>query len=292
MPSHIIGAINMDGYNVTSDLAYLNSITKLSEEYDEFAQGYWKNLSLFNSSGSKDDSQYKNCTTSLPTEYMAHCPNIMRMLNDNFDFSNVKMVRARNLIEGMVIPHRDFVEFDSNVTYFRVFVPIEYNADSFHSDEHAVFQMRPGEVWFLDAAINHAAINFSNKSRMFICLDFVFDKAFKDTDIFHPAANISKGSRHIHIDRPDMPKEKSNEIIAAIGETISKENFKNYLFEYSKYHFKHNISVTACYDWLIQGATAAKNQAVVEKSKALKKYLTEHREIGERFTIERWETEE
>lgn len=116
MSSHIIGALNMDGYNVTSDLAYLNSITKLSEEYDEFALGYWKNLSLFNSSGRKD-----------------------------------------------------------------------------------------------------------------------------------------------------------------------------YLFEYSKYHFKHNISVTACSDWLIQGATVAKNHAVLEKSKALKKYLTEHREMGERFTIESWE---
>jgi hypothetical protein len=289
MSSHIIGAINMNGYNFTSDLAYLNSITKLSEEYDEFAQGYWKNLSLFNSSGRKDDSQYKNCTISSPTEYMAHCPNIMRMLNDNFDLSNVKMVRARNLIEGMVIPHCDFVELNSNVTYFRVFVPIEYNADSFHSDEQGVFQMQPGEVWFLDAAISHSAINFSNKSRMFICLDFVFDKIFKEADIFHSSADISKENRNIHIDRPDMPKEKSNEIIALIARKISKENFKAYLFEYSRYHFKHNVSVTACYDWLIQGATLAKNQEILEKSKALKKYLTEHREMGERFTIESWD---
>jgi hypothetical protein len=29
MSSHIIGAINLNGYNFTSDLAYLNPITKL-----------------------------------------------------------------------------------------------------------------------------------------------------------------------------------------------------------------------------------------------------------------------
>lgn len=134
MASRIVGTVNLTSYDFLQDIEYLNSVEKRPEEYDEFAQGYWKNISLLNSSGCMDDSQYKNCASVHATEHMARCPEIARMLEETFNLAIVKMVRARNLMDGMVIPHRDFVELDPGLSYFRVFIPIEFNSGSFHSD--------------------------------------------------------------------------------------------------------------------------------------------------------------
>lgn len=64
MASRIVGTGDLASYDFRQDIQYLNSVEKQPEEYDEFAQGYWKNLSLLNSSGCMDDSQYKNCAAA------------------------------------------------------------------------------------------------------------------------------------------------------------------------------------------------------------------------------------
>jgi hypothetical protein len=207
MASRIVGTVDLASYDFRQDIQYLNSVEKQPEEYDEFAQGYWKNLSLLNSSGCMDDSQYKNCASARATGHMVCCPEIARMLEETFNLEIVKMVRARNLMDGMVIPHRDFVELDPELSYFRVFLPIEYNEESYHSDVGGVFQMRPGEVWFLDAAVSHAAINFSSDSRMFICLDFVFNGEFNEKAIFRKGALVPGRTRDIHISRPALSED-------------------------------------------------------------------------------------
>lgn len=56
MASEIIGKIKVDDYDLEKDIKYLNSVTKQPEEYDEFGQGYWKNLSLYNASGNASDT--------------------------------------------------------------------------------------------------------------------------------------------------------------------------------------------------------------------------------------------
>lgn len=43
------------------------------------------------------------------TEYGKKLGYIDELIKKNFVFSNLKMVRTRNLIDGMVIPHKDFV---------------------------------------------------------------------------------------------------------------------------------------------------------------------------------------
>lgn len=288
MTSRIIGNINLDSYDFSSDIAYLNSIEKNPEEYDEFAFGYWKNLSLCNGSGRIDDTQYRNCAVAKPTEYMNGCPSIAKMLSDNFDLSLVKMVRARNLISGLVVPHRDFVELDPDVAYFRVFIPIEMNVDAYHSDESGVFQMRPGEVWFLDAAVNHAAVNFSDKSRMFICLDFAFEGAFEENEIFDPSARVEGSSRDIHVVRAELPEEDLSEIIRAIATGLDASTLKHHILEAAKVHFRFNVPVASCYDWLIKAALASPDAGadIAERLRAMKRYLIVARGMNERFAID------
>ncbi|WED43514.1 aspartyl/asparaginyl beta-hydroxylase domain-containing protein [Legionella cardiaca] len=176
MTSKILGKLSFNDELLQNDLNTIAQFPELNEEYDEFGIGYWKNHSLWNECGDFTNTQYRDYITPIKiTELGKKLPYITRMVEENFDLTHLKMVRARNLINGFVIPHKDFVELKQRKThYLRVFIPLENNSDSYHSDEKSVFQMQKGEVWRLDASIVHAAANFGTDSRVHICLDFQF----------------------------------------------------------------------------------------------------------------------
>lgn len=198
------------------------------------------------------------------------------------------MVRARSLIDGMVIPHRDFVELDRSKHYFRVFVPLETNEEAFHSDESGVFQMQIGEVWFLDAAINHAAINFGSKSRMFLCLDYIFTKEFQHTDILLSTAKFEEPRAEYLITRTPLGDKQRDEIIRGASTIINRRTFKDLVFALSKYHFIYDVEVAECYDWIVRAAELDGDQEVIQKATLLRKYLIEKRDMGERYIINDW----
>lgn len=286
MASKILGKINIDG--VEGDIEYLNSVAKQPEEYDEFSQGYWKNLSLWNASGEAGDTQYRNTGQCLPTEHACQCPGIQKLVEQHFKLDHLKMVRARSLVDGVVIPHRDFVELNKKTTYLRVFLALEDNAQAFHSDEHGVFQMQAGEVWFLDAGITHAAVNFGLKSRMFLCLDFMFQGAFEPTGIFADASSSTACRSDFHVDRQVFTKSNEEEIVAATAKILNCFTFKDVVFALSKYHFIYELPVASCYDWIISAAERENNNVVTAKAKSLRRYLIEKREMGERYSINDW----
>jgi hypothetical protein len=285
MPSAIIARIDIDAYNLSLEVNYLNSLQKIPESYDEFGQGYWKNISLYNSTGEPGDTLYQIASACRPTPHLASCPEINRLILDNFRLDNLKMVRARSLIDGMVIPHRDFVELDNLDRYLRLFVPLENNREAFHSDESGVFQMKAGEVWFLDAGINHAAINFSCKSRMFLCLDFVISVDAEQASVLLQTAKTLLPCERSNIRRQALTPKDIEETIHAAAKIISRRTLKDLIFALSKYHFTYDIPILACYDWIIDAALLAGDRDTAEKARSLKRYLVEHRHLNERFTI-------
>ncbi|MBQ0745176.1 MAG: hypothetical protein KBT73_01345 [Marinobacter sp.] len=42
MSSYIIGKLDLRNVDFSEEIEWLNSLPKIHEEYDEFAQGYWK----------------------------------------------------------------------------------------------------------------------------------------------------------------------------------------------------------------------------------------------------------
>ncbi|MEM0551844.1 MULTISPECIES: aspartyl/asparaginyl beta-hydroxylase domain-containing protein [Aeromonas] len=301
MSSYVLGKIDLalygygahgetnTGNNLNKEIDYLNAIPKQREEYDEFGQGFWKNLSLYNASGLIEDTQYRDTDKCLPTSYMDQCPTIKRIIDDIFELHKLKMVRARNLIDGMVMPHRDFVELGNEKRYFRVFLAIERNDDSFHSDEAGVFQMMPGEIWFLDAGIDHAAVNFSVKSRMFLCFDFMLTHDEDERCIFKDNANIDFNVKTKHIKRHKIDDYQKQVIIENTSALLNKNTFKDLTFTLSKLHFTHDIEVREAYDLLIEAAKKSKMTELLKKATSLKRYMVEQRSMGERFSINSWQ---
>lgn len=202
------------------------------------------------------------------------------------------MVRTRNLVDAMVIPHRDFVEFShSTKQRFRVFLALEDNKMAFHSDEEAVFRIRKGEIWFLDAAIGHAAANFSKDSRVFLCLDYVFDSDFDPSDIFKDKKTYNRDLERFIVKRDKLDETFEEELITSLSKVISRINFRDVVFFLSKIHFEKDIPVAKCYDWLDQIAERSGDQAIIQKAKHLREYIIEHRNLGERFSMDNWKEE-
>jgi hypothetical protein len=285
MASRIVGTIDLSDYKIADDLNYLNSVIKVAEEYDEFSQGYWQNLSLMNASGDANDGLYRNNQIPRPTQHMRNCPAISRLLDENFDLADLTMVRTRNLIDGMVIPHKDFVELDKQRRYLRLMIPLEANPNAFSSDEFGVFQMRPGEVWVLDAAIGHAAINFSTRSRIFLCLDYAFVGDARERSLLKQSTRVEVRNRDIYIPRKPMNTNHQGRIVEGLSRIVSLFTLKDLLFAVSKYHFIYDVPVTAGFEWLKEAATMAKDKESYEKINKLTRYLIESRELGERFSL-------
>ncbi|ANB56669.1 L-proline cis-3-hydroxylase 2 [Anoxybacillus sp. B7M1] len=203
------------------------------------------------------------------------------------------MVRTRNLIDGMVIPHKDFVELErSKDQYFRVFIPLEDNEYAFHSDEENVFQMKKGEVWFLDAAIVHADINFSNKSRIFLCLDYAFPGPFSPKDVFINDSVYNPNLDPTIIKREEVSSDFKESLVTSLSKVISKYNFRDIVFLLSKIHFYKNISVSDCYDWLVEITEKSGDSSVYNKAINLRRFLVEERKLGERFSFNFSESEQ
>lgn len=193
MPSRIIGKIDLRNYNLNKDIELLNSVTQQPEEYDEFGQGYWKNLSIYNASGDAADTQYRTTDHCLPTE--------------------------------------------------------------------------------------HALL---------LCLDFMSEDAFIDTDIFVAQAAVDVDCHTAYINRQPLHKTHVTEIISATSKIINRHTFKDIVFALSKYHFIYDIPVSSCYDWIISAARQTNNLEIIDKAVGLRRYLIEQRDIGQRYTINDW----
>ncbi|WP_088104125.1 aspartyl/asparaginyl beta-hydroxylase domain-containing protein [Halalkalibacter urbisdiaboli] len=292
MSSYIIGKIDIDNDKLKKDLQIHDNFPKIAEEYDEFGTGFWQNCSLWNATDNKNDTMYRDYDhAAQQTEYGKKLTYVDELLKNNFKFDNLKMVRTRNLIDGMVIPHKDFVELNKpKQQYFRVFVPLEDNELAFHSDEESVFKMRKGEVWFLDAAIIHAAVNFFNNSRIFLCLDYVFPGDYSPEDIFANKSNYNPELSPFIVSRQDVEADFEESVIKSLSKIISQHTFKDIVFMLSKLHFYKNLPITTCYDMLVSIAEASQDEAVYEKAIALRKYLIEKRDLRERFSLAQWPT--
>ncbi|QYY43560.1 aspartyl/asparaginyl beta-hydroxylase domain-containing protein [Aneurinibacillus thermoaerophilus] len=290
MPSYIFGKIELDDTQLQKDLEIVKGFPRISEEYDEFGTGVWINNSLWNASQDATDTMYRDFDyPAKQTEYGRQLPYISKLVTENFNLEYLKMVRTRNLIDGMVIPHKDFVELNKPKNqYFRVFVPLEDNQHAFHSDEDNVFQMKKGEIWFLDAAIDHAAVNFSTESRIFLCLDFAFPGDFHPSEIFTNKALYNELIKPTIAKREQLKPEAVEHMIQSLSQIIDKYNFKDVLFMLSKIHFYKDVPVSAAYDWLEEITRRSGKEELLDKTQKLRKYMIEKRDLGERFSINDW----
>ncbi|KZB85460.1 L-proline cis-3-hydroxylase [Amycolatopsis regifaucium] len=284
MRSHIVGKVDLDKVRLQQDLEALAAIPRVEEEYDEFSSGYWKNLSLWNSSGEADDTMYRDIQgAAKPTAHAAKAPYLDELIRTVFDPQIVKMARARNLVDAMVIPHRDFIELNKdNDQYFRTFMVLEDNESAFHSDDDTVIHMRPGEIWYLDAAAPHSAVNFSSNSRQSLCVDFAFDGPFTEDQIFSEKSFYQPALKPDIVARKPFTDEHRNKLVR-LGEVIDKDNFKDILFLMSRVHYRYDVPAAETYTWFVEACHLADDATLVARAEGVRDYMIGQRALGERL---------
>ncbi|WP_254621749.1 aspartyl/asparaginyl beta-hydroxylase domain-containing protein [Staphylococcus ureilyticus] len=238
------------------------------------------------------DTQYRDYNHEIKqTSYGKQLPYISNFIQENFNIKNLKMVRTRNLVDALIMPHRDFVDLNKEMEkYFRVFIPLETNELAFHSDEDNVFCMKKGGIWFLDAGIIHAAANFSNKNRLFLCLDFVFDEPYTPKDIFTNKNLYDENINPYIVEREEVDSNYGEEIIRNLSNVIHHYTFKEIVFLLSKLHFYKKIPIDICYRWLLEISKRTNDKEMIKKAKQVNEYLIEKRELGEHFSFSDWST--
>ncbi|MFF0835235.1 MULTISPECIES: aspartyl/asparaginyl beta-hydroxylase domain-containing protein [unclassified Streptomyces] len=290
MRSHILGRIELDQERLRKDLDYLAAVPTVEEEYDEFSNGFWKNIPLYNASGGSEDLLYRDLDGAAvrPTRHAEQVPYLDEIITTVYDQQRVQMARTRNLKNAVVIPHRDFVELDRELDlYFRTFMVLEDSPLAFHSDNDTVIHMRPGEIWFLDAAAVHSAVNFSDISRQALCVDLAFNGSFDEKEVFADASVYAPGATPELPDRKPFTAERA-ERIRSLADVIERENFRDILFLLAKVHFTYDVHPSETYEWLIAISKKAGDGKMVEKAERIRDFAIGARDLGERFSLTTW----
>lgn len=290
MRSHILGRIELDQERLAEDLEYLATVPTVEEEYDEFSNGFWKNIPLYNASGGSEDRLYRDLQGSpaQPTKHAERVPYLDEIITTVYNAERLQMARTRNLKNAIVIPHRDFVELDRELDqYFRTFMVLEDSPLAFHSDDDTVIHMRPGEIWFLDAAAVHSAVNFGEFSRQALCVDLAFDGAFDEKEAFADATVFAPSLTPDIPERKPFTKEREAGILALSG-VIGRENFRDILFLLSKVHYTYDVHPSETFEWLVAVSKGAGDDKMVEKAERIRDFAIGARELGERFSLTTW----
>ncbi|MGR5334400.1 aspartyl/asparaginyl beta-hydroxylase domain-containing protein [Vibrio gigantis] len=285
----LLGRIDFESNSLRKDLDIISKFPVFEEEYNEFNSGTWINNSLWNDDGDYQNTQYKdNKNKAKMTELGKQTLYINEIINKYFDVENLKMVRTRNLINGQVIPHKDFIELgDNKGKYIRVLIPLETSLTSYHSDEdYGVFRMLKGDIWMLDASVVHAAYNFGDGNRVILCLDFQYD----GVDNVEPSLIFKDKSIHdetieaMVFKRAPLREQDVSDFIFDISKSIyNLEDLKSAILKVSSAHVHHDIPIKETYDILIE-ATKSKGGDIYNTCHEMKEYYTVNRKLGERFT--------
>lgn len=283
MNSRIIGLSDLS--LPTSELEAILNFNNENTHYSEFHFGDWQSYVIWNQTGIDDDGVVIDRGLQAkpsPRGRLLHALN--GWIETTFDVTTLKLARVHSLGDGVLVPHRDFVEFRTT-PWTRIHVPLMTNPNCLHSEGETVFHMRPNEIWFLDASNLHSAINYSAGRRINLCLDFELNG--------HPVESAFRkraGSARPFSIEPEvverMPLGPSfNDELRSLSMTLKPATFDRAVGLLSKVHFFRNAHVGAFFDWLLFVAEHSRDPSLRSKAEHYVRFLRDERAMGDRFAL-------
>ncbi|KMZ12170.1 L-proline 3-hydroxylase [Candidatus Burkholderia humilis] len=206
-----------------------------NRHYSEFHFGDWKSFVIWNQTSIDNDGVVMDRGhAAQPTPRGSAVPMLNAWISSTFDTSKLKLARIHSLGDGVLVPHRDFVEFNST-PWSRVHIPLLTNQNCLHSDTDIVFHMRSGEIWFLDASQLHSAINYSAGRRLNLCLDF--DLRGEPVDaVFRKSESTATCNTPKIVERRPLSKSFGVEL-ASLAATLTRSTLQQAVGLLSRVHF-------------------------------------------------------
>jgi hypothetical protein len=187
-------------------------------------------------------------------------------------------IRFFEMRNGLLISHRDFIEFDR--AYTRLQIPLRTDQSCLHSEEASVFHLRQGEIWYLEATAVHAACSLGNFNRIALCLDF--DLAGMPLTSILRRRTAAPCPPPLLIERPPLGND-GREALLALSGIADRVNIREIAGLFGRVHFYRQAHAADCFDWLVALTARAGDQALLEKAVAFRRYCIERRVPGSHF---------
>jgi hypothetical protein len=282
--SRILGRIALDPHAVASDVATVLASPPAPQHYSEYRFGTFSTYVL-RSPPEGAAGLFRG--TQRASEKSALCgaaAYLDALIERYFETDRLQMARVYVLQDALLIPHRDYVEFEEDARRMvRVHVPLSTNARALHSENDTVFHMRTGEVWFLDVTQIHAACNEAATPRLSLVLDFVLDGLPIDA-ILRPTDAARSASEPDILARPPL-EDGFADSVRALGAFVRTTSFRDVAQLLARVHFHRQASAASFFDWMRAACVASGDAALVDKADRLCTFLTARRAVGERFTL-------
>lgn len=272
MKSHMIGSLALEKNLLNKELDIIQYFPA-SRSYQEYIIGAWWSCMIWNKTGDfRDDVSEEYSDSAKPTQLGSQLEYINSLLNHFFCMEKCKSVRIfAAKPNGFLIPHKDYLELDHG--FKRIHVPLLTDEQCLTSEDDIVFNMREGEIWFLDGNEVHAAGCFSSnlKERLHLVLDFEANLGFSDLlkeSVSHkfPAPNIKE--------RPPLRQEYLDSLYG-LSDIVNEENFSDIVSILAKVHFFHKTKASYVYDWLIDITKASGIPSLLNKAIEMRRALIE-----------------
>jgi putative nonproteinogenic amino acid hydroxylase len=277
MNSRILTTLPIDDALLARDLEEIARFP-IREEYSEYSFGAWRSFVLANGSGDHEDMRFRTFPGACSfTQLGERVPYLRELITRHFRPDGLKWVRLFTVQDGLLVSHRDFIEF--NHSFWRVHVPLKTDLTCLHSEENDVFHMRRGEVWFLDATTIHSACSLSGFQRVSLCLDFEAD-ALPLEQVLRPGA--LPPADPFMISRPPLDA-RQHEALRGLRGLADKANFRQLIRLLGAVHFYRQAHAGAMFDWLQE--IYQDDPALSAKAAAYRRFCIERRAFAERFEL-------
>jgi Aspartyl/Asparaginyl beta-hydroxylase/L-proline 3-hydroxylase, C-terminal len=289
--TRLIGRLKFDNILLKKDLLVLSELPVIKEQYDEFGSGTWINHSLYNRTGEWTDTVFSDFDhPAVRTQVGSSMPYLSKIIEGCFDTEHMRMARIRNLVDGLVIPHTDFLELsEDKAQYVRILIPLETCIDSYHSEENfGVFRMRKGDIWLLESTVPHSAINMTSDNRRILSLDFRYADVKKPTYalIFKDAKIHDETVVPALVARTQLDPEDLQDYLELLSTRFNeKDDAEQILVKLSQVQLRFQSPVSDIYKNLNSVAKLTKRPDLVEHCERMEKFYFGSRAMSERFPL-------
>lgn len=226
-----LGRLAVDEHKLAAELEESEGFDYV-EPYSEFLCGRpWKSCMLWAPGGEAGDGVIAHYDRSLApalTPFGERMPYLAGLLDEQFSLDHLRFARLAVMTDSLLIPHRDYVEFEQSVepgkVAHRLHVALRTSADCMFLEGDSVFRMKAGEVWFLNVREVHSAAVLSDLRRVHLILDF--------TDVADTSDLVALRPEHHGIprdslcDRPSLTEEEYERLLALAG-VVDMDNYRD-----------------------------------------------------------------
>lgn len=187
--------------------------------------------------------------------------------------------------DSVIIPHRDLLELsdlpDDARNAHRMHIPLATNDNCFFSEDNVVYQMREGEVWFLDASRIHSVAVLSQEPRVHLMLDFVNVPGDGPLARVDDAASEADGiPAHRVVARPPLTDAERADLRKLAG-VLTMDTFDEVFSIVIKKHFRRDGGEAFVWDTISAIARATGDADVLAHALDLQRHYTLERSASD-----------